>query len=80
MAEENTNETEEKKEPEPIKSTLEMKQDDVIHLSSNCSVVKVSGGWIYVFYILGGWIEELKKYSEVHISHTQFVQDTRNKS
>jgi len=78
MVEEKTNEAEEKKEPE-IESTLEMKQDDVVHLSSNCSVVKVSGGWIYVFYILVGWVEELKKYSEVHISHTQFVQDTRDK-
>jgi len=77
MAEEKTNETEEK-EKSGIKSTLEMKQDDVVHLSSNCSVIKVSGGWIYVFYILVGWNEEIKKYSEVHISHTQFVKDIRS--
>lgn len=65
------------KEDQVIENSLDMGQDQIVHISDNCSIIRVHGGWIYVFYALVNYLPSEGKYNEIHISHTQFVKDER---
>jgi hypothetical protein len=56
-------------------SIYELEIHKVIHLSPFCDVMKVHGGWVYVFYSFSSIKDSQKK--DISINNSIFVKDDR---
>ena len=63
---------------EEQKSIYDLKLHKIIKLSPSCDVMKVHGGWIYIFYSFSTIPDS--NHKDVGINNSIFIKDDRNES